>query len=312
MPQTVIAAFYQFAPLHDFANHRAPLTNIGEKDGLTGTILLAKEGINGTIAGSRKAIDAMLEALRALPGCTAMEHKESFANENPFYRLKVKLKREIVTMGEPDIDPNQQVGTYVKPEDWNALITDPDVVIIDTRNAYEVSIGTFENAQNPNTKSFRDFPKWFRDNRERMEGKKIAMFCTGGIRCEKATALVKKEGIDDVYHLEGGILKYLEQIPADQSLWHGECFVFDQRVSVKEGLAPGSYDMCHACRQPIDDTDKTSPRYHVGVSCPHCYDANSQEQKDRFAQRQHQIELARERGEPHMGKIYKKPKQDIT
>lgn len=264
----------------------------------------AQEGVNGTIAGARADIDSMLAAIRALPGCSAMEHKESFAPENPFYRLKVRPKKEIVTMGVPDVNPNRAVGTYVPAHEWNALISDPDILVIDTRNNYEVSIGTFENAENPETKSFRDFPAWFEANRERIAGRKVAMFCTGGIRCEKATSFLKNEGVEDVYHLKGGILKYLETVPPAQSLWQGECFVFDQRVSVREGLEPGTYDMCHACRMPINDHQKSSPEYLPGIACPHCYDASSDAQKKRFAERQLQIELARKRGDVHMGKVY--------
>ncbi len=303
MSQFVIAAFYQFTSLPDFADYQQELTQIGLRHEVTGTILLAHEGVNGTIAGSRAAIDTMLDALKSVPGCKALEHKESFAEENPFYRLKVRLKKEIVTMGVPAVDPANTVGTYIDPKDWNSFITDPDVLVIDTRNDYEVSIGTFDKAENPKTKSFRDFPKWVEENRTRMEGKKIAMFCTGGIRCEKATSFLKQEGLKDVFHLKGGILKYLETIPDAESLWQGECFVFDQRVSVGAGLKPGSYDMCHACRQPIDEKDKVSPHYMQGIACPHCYQNSSDEQKKRFAERQHQIELAKQRGEPHIGKV---------
>lgn len=304
MTKFVIAAFYQFTDLPAFAEYQESLTRIGHDHTITGTILLAAEGINGTIAGPRAGIDKMLEALRELPGCASMTHKESFDEAEPFYRLKVRLKKEIVTMGVPEANPNKAVGDYVNPADWNDLIMDPDTLVIDTRNDYEVSIGTFKGADNPKTKSFREFPGWFEANRDRMAGKKIAMFCTGGIRCEKATSLLKHEGIEEVYHLKGGILKYLETVPPEKSLWEGECFVFDQRVSVKEGLEPGSYDMCHACRMPINDDDKSSDHFLQGIACPHCYDVNNDDQKRRFAERQRQIDLSKERGEKHMGKIY--------
>ena len=310
MSEFVVAAFYQFTPLPDFADYQEKLTQIGLEQGITGTILLAPEGMNGTISGQRigpeRGIDAMLDALRAVPGCALLEHKESYTDENPFYRLKVRLKKEIVTMGVPRVDPGNLVGTYIDPAGWNAFIADPDVLVVDTRNDYEVSIGTFDGAENPQTKSFREFPEWFEKNRARMEGKKIAMFCTGGIRCEKATSFLKSEGMEDVYHLKGGILKYLEHVPEEESLWKGECFVFDQRVSVGAGLKPGSYDMCHACRMPIDEADQQSPHYEPGISCPNCYSASNETQKKRFAERQRQIELSRQRGEDHMGKVYDK------
>ncbi len=301
MSEIVVAAFYHFTPLETLEVYQEELTALGLAHDVAGTILLASEGANGTIAGSRAGIDVMLNALREIPGCASLEHKESFAPENPFYRLKVRLKKEIVTMGVPGVDPANTVGTYVDPADWNALIADPDVMVIDTRNDYEVSIGTFDGAENPNTTSFREFPAWVEKNRDRLEGKKIAMFCTGGIRCEKATSYMKDEGFEDVHHLKGGILKYLEHTPRDQSLWNGECFVFDQRVSVGLGLKPGNYAMCHACRMPIDAEDQASPHYEPGVSCPHCYNSHNEKRKKRFAERQRQISLARERGQAHIG-----------
>ena len=266
-----------------------------------GTLLLAKEGINGTIAGPEKGIREVLAWLRSDPRLAGLEHKESWAEgENPFYRMKVRLKREIVTMGVPEVDPNEVVGTYVEPEQWNELISQPDVVLIDTRNDYEVDIGTFKGAVDPRIVTFREFPEWVREQ-ERLHNKpKIAMFCTGGIRCEKASAFMKMEGFDEVYHLKGGILKYLENIPEENSMWEGECFVFDNRVSVGHGLKPGPYDLCHACRHPISDEDKQSPLYHHGISCPHCHDKMSAEQKKRFAERQHQVELAKARGHDHV------------
>jgi UPF0176 protein len=297
----VVAALYKFVSLPDFADRRGPLQQACNDAGTSGTLLLAHEGINGTIAGSRAAIDTVLNHIRRIPGCADLDHKESHADKNPFHRMKVRLKKEIVTLGVEGIDPNDVVGTYVAPEDWNDLIRDPDVLVIDTRNDYEVSIGTFEGAINPETTTFRDFPAWFRAHRQEYEGKKVAMFCTGGIRCEKSTAFLKSEGIDDVYHLQGGILKYLENVPEDQSSWQGECFVFDQRVSVGHGLALGTWNMCHACRMPIDDADMASEHYIKGVSCPLCHDKTSAAQKQRYTERQKQIEHARARGEVHIG-----------
>lgn len=297
----IVAALYKFTALPDFANRKAPLEAVCKANGVCGTILLANEGINGTIAGPRAGIDAALSHIRTIPGCADLEHKESHADTPPFHRMKVRLKREIVTMGEPGVDPNVTVGTYVDPADWNALMADPDTVVIDTRNAYETGIGMFDGAIDPQTESFRDFPDWFREFRSQNPGKKIAMYCTGGIRCEKATALAKVEGAEDVFHLKGGILKYLETVPEDDSQWRGECFVFDQRVSVGHGLSLGSYDQCHACRRPISAADKASPHYVEGVSCPACITEYSPEAKSRFAERQKQMELAQARGHTHMG-----------
>ena len=270
--------------------------------GIKGTLLLAYEGINGTIAGTDDTINQLLDFLKADPRLAALEHKESRAEKMPFYRMKTRLKREIVTMGVEGIDPNNVVGTYVDPKDWNELISDPDVVLIDTRNDYEVEIGTFKGALNPDTQTFREFPQWVEDNRDKLKKPKVAMFCTGGIRCEKASSFMKLNGFDDVYHLKGGILKYLETQPQDGSLWEGDCFVFDQRVAVKHGLEQSDYDQCYACRYPITDEEKTSPLYVQGVSCPRCHDKMSDAQRDRFAQRQKQIELAKTRGEVHLGR----------
>ena len=271
--------------------------------GIKGTILLAQEGINGTVAGKPAAIDALIAFLRDIPGCADLDVKYSHAAEMPFYRMKVRLKKEIVTLGVEGIDPKREVGTYVQPEDWNALISDPDTVLIDTRNDYEVAIGTFEGAVDPRTKSFSEFPDWFRTHRaELAAGKtKFAMFCTGGIRCEKSTAFLKAEGIDEVYHLEGGILRYLENIPEAQSKWHGECFVFDERVSVKHGLELGEMELCHACRRPISQADKTSAHFTEGVSCPACYSERTDDDRARFAERQRQIALAKKSGKQHIG-----------
>ena len=297
----LVAALYKFVSLPDFEKLREPLLEFCREREIMGTLLLAKEGINGTIAGPEKGIREVLAWLRSDPRLAGLEHKESWAEgENPFYRMKVRLKREIVTMGVPEVDPNEVVGTYVEPEQWNELISQPDVVLIDTRNDYEVDIGTFKGAVDPRIVTFREFPEWVREQ-ERLHNKpKIAMFCTGGIRCEKASAFMKMEGFDEVYHLKGGILKYLENIPEEKSMWEGECFVFDNRVSVGHGLKPGPYDLCHACRHPISDEDKQSPLYHHGISCPHCHDKMSAEQKKRFAERQHQVELAKARGHDHV------------
>jgi UPF0176 protein len=297
----IVAALYKFAALPDYADHKPALEAACKEAGVKGTILLASEGVNGTIAGTREGVDQALDHIRALPGCSDLEHKESTAETMPFLRMKVRLKKEIVTLGVEGIDPTSTVGTYVEPEDWNALISDPETVVIDTRNDYEVGIGSFEGAINPQTKAFRDFPEWFETFRKTNTKPKIAMFCTGGIRCEKSTAFLKSQGLDDVYHLKGGILKYLETVPEEDSIWQGECFVFDARVSVGQGLALGSYDQCFACRRPITEADKANPAYEKGISCPACINEYSEEAKARFAERQKQIRLARERGEEHIG-----------
>jgi UPF0176 protein len=306
-PSVVVAALYRFAALEDFESLRQPLLALMQQQQVRGTLLLAREGINGTIAGSREGIDAVLNWLRADPRLAQLEAKESLAAENPFYRSKVKLKREIVTMGIEDIDPRHIVGTYVKPQDWNRLISDPEVLLIDTRNQYEVQIGTFRNAVNPATESFREFPDYVQQNLDPQRHKKVAMFCTGGIRCEKSTAYLKQQGFDEVFHLEGGILKYLEEVPENETLWEGECFVFDNRVTVNHRLEKGSYDQCHACRMPITEQEKLSEKYHRGVSCPHCWEKNSAEQIGRYAERERQMQLARQRGESHIGE----PMQDL-
>lgn len=296
-----VAALYQFTRFPDPAALKAPLAELACKSGVKGTLLLAHEGINGTIAGPRAGIDAVLDHIRALPGCAELEWKESSASDMPFARLKVRLKREIVTMGQPDVDPMASVGAYVAPEDWNDLIARDDVVTIDTRNDYEVAIGTFDGAVDPETASFGEFPDWWQANAARFEGKKIAMFCTGGIRCEKATNYLLGQGVEDVFHLKGGILKYLEEVPETQTAWQGECFVFDGRVSVGHGLVEGSYDLCHACRRPVSEADKDHPDFEPGVSCARCIHEHSDADRMRFRERQHQIELARERGSRHLG-----------
>ncbi len=299
--QIVVAALYKFVSLPDYRELREPLLDVCQTAGLCGTLLLAEEGINGTIAGPREGIEAVLAYLRQDARFKDIEHKESFDDHMPFYRMKVKIKREIVTMGEAGIDPNQRVGQYVKPQDWNALIADPDVLLIDTRNDYEVAIGSFKGAVDPRTKSFRAFPDYVREHYDPAQHKKVAMFCTGGIRCEKASAFMLKEGFDEVYHLEGGILKYLETVPSEQSYWEGECFVFDNRVAVDHALEKGSYDQCYGCRHPITEAEKQSPLYMKGVSCPRCHDQLTDDQRERFSERQKQIELARARKMQHIG-----------
>lgn len=296
----LVAALYKFVSLPDFAGLQAPLHGICNKNHVMGTLLLAGEGINGTIAGSRQGINNVLDWLRSRPEFADLDVKFSWADQAPFYRMKVRLKKEIVTLGVPDIDPATMAGNYVEPQDWNQLISDPGVVVVDTRNDYEVAIGTFQNARNPQTASFRELPDWVDENLDPESQPKVAMFCTGGIRCEKSTALLKSRGFDEVYHLKGGILKYLEDVPPEDSLWEGECFVFDQRVSVKHGLEVGDYHMCHACRMPVSADEMADDRYHKGVSCPHCFDATSEHQRARFAERQKQIELARSRNDKHI------------
>jgi len=297
-----VTALYHFTRLADYEQLKAPLQDMCDLLGVKGTLLLAYEGINGTIAGTDQTIAALLQFLRADSRLKDLEHKESRSEDMPFYRMKVRLKREIVTMGVEGVDPNEVVGTYVDPKDWNDLITDPDVILIDTRNDYEVEIGTFKGALNPDTQTFREFPQWVEDNRGNLNKPKVAMFCTGGIRCEKASSFMKQNGFEDVYHLKGGILKYLETQPEKESLWEGDCFVFDQRVAVKHGLEESDYDQCYACRYPITDKEKASPLYVKGVSCPRCHNKMSEDQRARFAERQKQIVLAKARGEDHIGR----------
>ncbi|MEO6015659.1 MAG: rhodanese-related sulfurtransferase [Polaromonas sp.] len=309
MPQFLTAALYQFVELPDFGALQAPLLAFCEAQGVKGTLLLASEGINGTIAGSREGVHAVLDFLRADPRLAQLQHKEAWADHLPFYRMKVRLKREIVTMGVPEVHPALLAGQYVKPQDWNQLIKAPDVVLVDTRNDYEVSIGTFHGAINPHTRSFSELPGWV--EHEMAEGGKlaahdgkkprVAMFCTGGIRCEKSTALLRAKGFDEVYHLEGGILKYLETVPPTESQWEGECFVFDERVSVGHGLKPGDFTLCRSCRDPLSEADRQSPLYELGVSCAHCHAATTDEQKAGYRERQRQVELAEARQQAHIG-----------
>lgn len=306
MDSLVVAAVYKFVKLSDCAELRGPLLAQCDALGITGTLLLAEEGINGTIAGTRSGIDNILEYLRSDPRLADLEHKESAADVPPFYRMKVKLKKEIVTMGVAGIDPTELVGHYVKPEDWNALISDPDVLLVDTRNDYEVDVGTFRGAVDPRITTFREFPDYVKNNFDPEKQPRVAMFCTGGIRCEKASAYMLQQGFPEVYHLQGGILKYLENVPAEESLWQGECFVFDQRVAVGQGLAPGHYELCYGCSRPITAEEKASPKYKAGVSCPNCFDALTPEKRAAALERQKQVELAKQRGEAHIGKRGKK------
>lgn len=306
MSGLVVAAVYKFVKLPDCAAMREPLLAQCDALGITGTLLLAQEGINGTIAGTRSGIDRILAYLRSDPRLADLEHKESAADKPPFYRMKVKLKREIVTMGVPGIDPTDLVGHYVKPEDWNALISDPDVLLIDTRNDYEVDVGTFKGALDPRITTFREFPEYVKRNIDPQQKPRIAMFCTGGIRCEKASTYMLQQGFPEVYHLQGGILKYLENVPAEKSLWQGECFVFDQRVAVGHGLSPGHYELCYGCSRPITAEEKMSPKYQAGISCPHCFDALTPEKRAAAMERQKQVTLASARGQVHIGSRRKK------
>jgi UPF0176 protein len=298
-----VAALYQFCRLDACVPLRDALARVCRQQGVRGTLLLAREGINGTIAGSAGGIDAVLAHIRAIPGCAALDVKFSGAATMPFHRMKVRIKREIVTMGQPDIDPVLSVGTYVTAHDWNALIADPATLVIDTRNAYEVAVGTFAGAVDPQTRSFSEFPAWFRANRDAvLAGKrKVAMFCTGGIRCEKSTAFLRAEGVGEVYHLKGGILKYLEEVAPDDSLWQGECFVFDQRVAVGHALAPGSHGLCHACRMPVSPQDRQSALYEPGVSCPACHASRTDAQRAAYRERHRQETLAAAQGRAHVG-----------
>ncbi|MEW6992319.1 rhodanese-related sulfurtransferase [Colwelliaceae bacterium 6441] len=301
MQNITVCALYKFVRLENFEQLKTPLLTVMLDNEVKGTLLLANEGINGTVAGSQAGIDKVLSHLANDERFGVVSHKFSYADENPFQRSKVKLKKEIVTMGVEGIDPTLTVGTYVKPKDWNALISDPEVLLVDTRNDYEVEIGTFEHAVNPNTETFREFPDYVAKNLDKNKHKKVAMFCTGGIRCEKSTAYLKEQGFEDVYHLEGGVLKYLEEVDQENSMWKGECFVFDGRVAVGHGLEQGQYDQCFACRYPITEEEKQSEHYVKGVSCPKCIDKYDEEQRSRFAERERQINLAKARGEKHIG-----------
>ncbi len=301
MSNYVVCALYKFVRLPDYVAWRRPLLNLMLKNQIKGTVLLAEEGINGTVASDEEGINNLLTWLKSDSRFNDLEHKLSFENQIPFNRTRVKIKKEIVTMGVDGIDPTRLVGTYVDPKDWNALISDPEVLLVDTRNDYEVNIGSFKGAINPETASFREFPQYVRSHLDPAKHKKVAMYCTGGIRCEKSTAYLKQQGFEQVFHLHGGILKYLEQVSENDSLWQGECFVFDDRVTVNHALEKGQYKQCNACRMPITDSDTKSEKYVTGVSCPHCYDNVSPERKARFRERQKQVDLARQRGEQHIG-----------
>lgn len=301
MTQFLTAAFYKFVTLPDFAELKKPLLAACHQHQVRGTILLAAEGINGTIAGPDAGVRAVLAMLRSDARLADLQHKEAIATTSPFYRMKVRLKREIVTLGVPGVDPKLMVGTYVKPQDWNRLIDDPEVLVIDVRNEYEVAIGSFAGAINPHTASFSDFPAWVNNN-ERLKSKpKVAMFCTGGIRCEKSTSYLRAQGFDEVFHLEGGILKYLETVPEAESRWQGDCFVFDERVSVGHGLSHGQHEFCRACRHPLAASDKLSEHYVAGISCAHCYATRTAAQKGAAAERQKQVALAEQRQMAHIG-----------
>ena len=305
-----VAALYKFSKIDNPLEVQISLKKILKKLSIYGTILVGNEGINGTIAAKdEKNLNKALICLKNLKGFKDLDIKFSDSKKNPFIRLKIKLKQEIVTIGDKSIDPTKSVGEYVKPEDWNSLLEEENILLIDTRNDYEYSIGSFKDSINPKTQKFRDFPKWLKKQdftQEDKNNKKVAMFCTGGIRCEKASSFMKNEGFKKVYHLKGGILKYFESVPKEKSLWGGECFVFDDRVSVKHDLSVGDYDMCHGCRMPITETDKTSKKYIRGVSCPNCYDQTTDEQKSRYMSRQKQVDLAKQRNQKHIG-----PKEEV-
>lgn len=298
---TVVVALYHFTTLDDYKNIREGLQRFCDEHGIKGSLLLAYEGINGTVAGTQQAMDALLDYLYQDSRFSGLEHKKSFSQDMPFYRMKVKLKKEIVTLGVEGVDPNVCVGTYVDPVDWNAIISDPEVLVLDTRNDYEYEIGTFKNAIDPRTDTFREFPDYVTKHCDPSKHKKVAMFCTGGIRCEKASSFMLQQGFEEVFHLKGGILKYLEQVPAEESLWEGECFVFDERVAVKHGLEQGQYTLCRGCRWPLSEKDKTSEYYEKGICCARCYDVLSLEKRNSLAERQKQTMLAEQRGEAHLG-----------
>lgn len=305
MNDYLVAALYHFVSLPRFQSLQAPLQAVCDKEKIRGTLLLAQEGINGTIAGPEASIRRVLAYLRGIPEFQELHHKESWSDHQPFYRMKVKLKREIVTMGVENIDPTTMAGEYVAPEAWNDIISDPDVVVVDVRNDYEIDIGSFQRAVNPETTSFTEFPAWVKAQSQPggvlQDKPKVAMFCTGGIRCEKSTAYLKAQGFDEVYHLQGGILNYLETVPEKESLWEGECFVFDERVSVRHGLQPGEYEFCRGCRHPINAQDKAADTFELGVSCPHCYHDLDARRRERLRERQRQVTLAEQRNEAHIG-----------
>ena len=301
--EILVATLYKFVEVIDLNALQDQLYSICKKNEVMGTILIANEGVNGTISAKPKNLKKALISIQKDDRLSNIEIKYSSTDKQPFHRMKVRLKKEIVTIGLPEINPNKTVGSYIKPEDWNDIISDPDVILIDTRNKYETKIGSFKNAIDPQTGSFREFPKWVKNFKAEKgnENKKIAMFCTGGIRCEKASSLMKEEGFDEVYHLQGGILKYLEKVENKNSLWEGECFVFDQRVCLTEDLEVGSYKMCFACRMPISTSDKMHKYFVQGESCHHCFKSSNDKQKKRFKERQKQIELSRKKNQLHIG-----------
>ena len=309
------AAFYHFVNLENIEQLQVFILKFCQKNNIKGTVLLASEGINGTISGGEEKIQKFIEFIKQdsyfKNKFKNLEYKESWASKNPFYRMKVRLKKEIVALGVDGISPTKKVGEYVNPEDWNNLINDPNTIVIDTRNNYEVDIGTFKNSINPETETFREFPSYVDKNLNNNETKKVAMFCTGGIRCEKATSLMLEKGFKDVYHLKGGILKYLESIPKEESLWEGECFVFDQRVAVTHGLSEGQYDQCYACRHPLSPDELKSKQYTKGISCPYCIDKLTQKKKAGVIERQKQIMLSKSKGENHIGDNQNKVKENL-
>lgn len=302
MAQHVIATFYRFAPLPHYASLQTPFREVAEAHGLQGIVYLASEGVNGTLSGTRRGLEAFFDRLRLEPGLGHVEIKHSFADEPPFYRLKVRLKQEIVTIGDVEVDPTERVGTYVEPRDWNALL-ERGIPVIDTRNDYEVRVGTFEGAIDPSIASFRDFPEWARANLDPDQTPEVAMFCTGGIRCEKASSLLLREGFKRVYHLHGGILRYFEDVDEGRSKWNGECFVFDRRVSVDQNLQPGHYTVCYGCKQPVSPQERQSPEYEFGVCCPRCCKETTEEDRLRRRERVRQVDLARTRGQAHIGNL---------
>jgi UPF0176 protein len=297
----LVAAFYKFVALPDYREVREPLLQRCEELGLLGSILLAEEGINGTISGLQQDVQSLFEYLHSDPRLQDLHHKQSWADDQPFYRMKVRLKKEIVSLGVDGVDPNRTVGEYVAPQDWNELISRDDVRLIDTRNHYEYHLGTFKGAEDPDTVSFRDFPEWVAENLDPEKDRRVAMFCTGGIRCEKATSYLLDLGFEGVYHLDGGILNYLETVEKEESLWEGDCFVFDNRVTVDHDLAEGDFEICPACRMPLTNEDRESPLFELHVSCPRCHDRLTERKRQGLLERARQMKLAAERGERHIG-----------
>jgi UPF0176 protein len=297
----LVAAFYKFVALPDYREVREPLLQRCEELGLLGSILLAEEGINGTISGLQQDVQSLFEYLHSDPRLQDLHHKQSWADDQPFYRMKVRLKKEIVSLGVDGVDPNRTVGEYVAPQDWNELISRDDVRLIDTRNHYEYHLGTFKGAEDPDTVSFRDFPEWVAENLDPEKDRQVAMFCTGGIRCEKATSYLLELGFEGVYHLDGGILNYLETVEKEESLWEGDCFVFDNRVTVDHDLAEGDFEICPACRMPLTNEDRESPLFELHVSCPRCHDRLTDRKRQGLLERARQMKLAAERGERHIG-----------